>query len=168
MKDRRTIDKRLDGICGIGQEKEYCRILTCNEEKALVCHIRNENRCAQPIGRKGVTQIVINTLLVRKHTRYASHRRIGCPLSTHAFNCLDKQKLSKSFWNLLLLNHPDIRMKRPGNVSINRALNCTREMAEKHLDNLAAELISIPDKRCRSNCPQMLEWQSGLVKGIQP
>ena len=42
-----------------------------------------------------------------------------------------------------MLDHPDIRMKRPGNVSINRALNCTRDMAEKYLDNLAAELISI-------------------------
>ena len=33
-------------------------------------------------------------------------------------------------------------MKRPGNVSINRALNCTKEMAIEHLDELAEELIN--------------------------
>ena len=38
--------------------------------------------------------------------------------------------------------HPSITMKRQGNTSMNRALNCSREMAEKHLDELAEELIS--------------------------
>ena len=31
--------------------------------------------------------------------------------------------------------------KRQGTVSMNRALNCTREMAVSHLDDLAKELI---------------------------
>ncbi|XP_065672342.1 uncharacterized protein LOC136090155 [Hydra vulgaris] len=37
--------------------------------------------------------------------------------------------------------NPSLTLKRQGNVSINRALNCTREMACLHLDALAEELI---------------------------
>ena len=33
-------------------------------------------------------------------------------------------------------------MKRQGNVSVNRALNCTREMGCGHLDELAEELLA--------------------------
>ena len=41
-----------------------------------------------------------------------------------------------------MADHPTITMKRQKNVNMNRALNCTREMAEKHLDELAEELIA--------------------------
>ena len=50
-------------------------------------------------------------------------------------------RLSKTFCQRFHLDHPSLTMKRQGNVSMNRALNCTREMAESHLDDLASELI---------------------------
>nr|XP_047127183.1 uncharacterized protein LOC124808146 [Hydra vulgaris] len=37
--------------------------------------------------------------------------------------------------------NPSLTLKRQGNVSINRALNFTKEMACSHLDSLAEELI---------------------------
>ena len=40
-----------------------------------------------------------------------------------------------------MADNPSITLKRPGNVSINRALNCTKEIANKHLDDMAEELI---------------------------
>ena len=50
-------------------------------------------------------------------------------------------RLSRSFWLRFDAKHSSLTIKRQGNVSINRALNCTREMACEHLDNLAKELI---------------------------
>ena len=50
IKDRRTIDKRLDGKSGTGDEKEYCSVVTISEEKA-----KNKNRCLQQINGKEVT-----------------------------------------------------------------------------------------------------------------
>ena len=43
--------------------------------------------------------------------------------------------LAQSFWQRFEAENPDISLKRQGTVSINRALNCTREMAEVHLGN---------------------------------
>ena len=141
IKDRRTIDKRLDGKSGIGDEKEYCSVVTISEEKAMVRHIKNKNRCLQPINRKEVTRIIVNTLQIRRHVRAVTHGRVGKKLSRYAENVLAKKSLSKTFWKRFLVDHPDVTFKRPGNVSINRALNCTRKMAVGHLDNLADELI---------------------------
>ena len=41
-----------------------------------------------------------------------------------------------------MLCYPELVMKRQANVSMNRALNCTQEMAQNYLDELAQELIS--------------------------
>ena len=41
IKDRRTINKRLDGDVITGKEKEYCTILTDEEEETVVCHAKN-------------------------------------------------------------------------------------------------------------------------------
>ena len=51
IKDNRTINKRLDGGT-IGDEKEYCSVLTKSEEHSLVRFVKNRNRCLQPINRK--------------------------------------------------------------------------------------------------------------------
>lgn len=51
IKDRRTINNRLDETVATGNEKHYCRILTIEEETSIVRHIKNSNRCFQ--GLKG-------------------------------------------------------------------------------------------------------------------
>ena len=44
IKDGRTINSHLDGLVKNGSEKEYCSVLTVEEENALVRHIKNKNR----------------------------------------------------------------------------------------------------------------------------
>ena len=45
----------------------------------------------------------------------------------------DYFRLSRSFWRRFNSTHRDLTMKRQGQVSMNRALNCTKEMACSHL-----------------------------------
>ena len=47
IKNRRTIDKRLDGKIITGQEKNYCSILLPDEEATLVQYVINKNRYAR-------------------------------------------------------------------------------------------------------------------------
>ena len=42
IKDQYTINRRLDGIHTVGKEKEYCQILTSEEEGLLIDYIRNK------------------------------------------------------------------------------------------------------------------------------
>ena len=69
-----------------------------------------------------------------------SHRRY-VKLTENARNALQKKKPSQSFWTRFKAPHPTLIQKRQELVSMKRALNCTREMAESHLDELADELI---------------------------
>ena len=63
-------------------------------------------------------------------------------LSPNAQRALRTKKLSKSFWKCWEAKYQKyITKKRQGTVSINRALNCTKEMACNHLKELAEELI---------------------------
>ena len=140
IKDHRTINKRLNGG-NIGLEKEYCSILTKKEEESLVRFCKNKSRSLQPVSRKELTIQILNALAVRKHLRTTSHGRMGKRLSVHAEKALLKKKLSKSFWKRFHAANPSLTMKRPGNTSINRALNCTKDMAIRHLGELADELI---------------------------
>ncbi|XP_047122289.1 uncharacterized protein LOC124819384 [Hydra vulgaris] len=52
-----------------------------------------------------------------------------------------ENKLGRSFWQRWEAEHHSLVLKRQGNIPINRALHCTRGMAESHLDLLAEELI---------------------------
>ena len=50
--------------------------------------------------------------------------------------------MSKSFWTRWDAKYIRVlTKKRQGTVSMNRALNCTKEMAVSHLDDLAQELL---------------------------
>ena len=44
IKDPKTINRRLDGEVKNEREKEYCSVLTVEEEDQLVGHIKNKNR----------------------------------------------------------------------------------------------------------------------------
>ena len=94
------------------------------------------------MNQKETTDEAMNILEFRKHTLRTHCGRVGTPLSTHAENALKTKKLSKSFWKRWDTKHQSSGRKHQGNVAMNRAMNCTREMAVKHLDELAEELIS--------------------------
>ena len=44
VNDPKTINRRLDGVVKNEQEREYCSVLTVNEENQIVEHIKNKNR----------------------------------------------------------------------------------------------------------------------------
>ena len=44
IKDVKTINRRLDGVVENKKEREYCSILTVDEEIQIVDHIKNRNR----------------------------------------------------------------------------------------------------------------------------
>ena len=45
IKDRETINRRLDGKIKNGEERSYCSIMTTEEEYSLVRFVKNRNRC---------------------------------------------------------------------------------------------------------------------------
>ena len=49
-------------------------------------------------------------------------------------------RLGCSFWSCFHAKHPSLTVKCQDHVSVNRELNCTREMACNHLNDLAEEL----------------------------
>ena len=50
IKDRQTINRRLDGKVQNGDERSYCTILTDAEEKSIVSFAKNKNRYVKGIG----------------------------------------------------------------------------------------------------------------------
>ena len=44
IKDVKTINRRLDGVVENKKEREYCSVLTIDEETQIVDHIKNKNR----------------------------------------------------------------------------------------------------------------------------
>ena len=141
--DARTINDLLDGKVKNEYEREYCSILTSKEEECLVRHVKNKNRCYQGMNRKEITEAVVDILNLRKHALRQFRGRKITPLSRNSENVLKTNKLSKSFWKRWDTKHKTLSQKRPGNVSMKRALSCTLGMAVTHLDELAAELISL-------------------------
>ena len=85
----------------------------------------------------------MNVLKTRKLAIGKCHGRRVTPLSRYAQNALRKNKLSQSFWKRWDTKHSSLTRKHQGNVNLNRALNCTREMATEHLNELADELIRL-------------------------
>lgn len=67
IKDRQTINRRLDGKVKNGSEREYCTILTQEEEESIIAYIKNKNRAMQGIGRPEVKKLVMDVLRVRDY-----------------------------------------------------------------------------------------------------
>lgn len=44
VNDPKTINRRLDGVVKNEKEREYCSVLTVDEENQIVDHIKNKNR----------------------------------------------------------------------------------------------------------------------------
>ena len=66
IKDRGTIDRRLDGKCN-NLKKEHLRILSPEEEKSIVQFVKNKNRCHQGVTKKNVTSLIIDVLKTKDH-----------------------------------------------------------------------------------------------------
>ena len=85
---------------------------------------------------------MLNVMEVRKQAYRNLRGQHITELSPNAQRALQTKKLSKSFWKRWDSKYQKcITKKRQGTVSINRALNCTKEMACNHLNKLAEELI---------------------------
>ena len=125
IKDRRTINNRLDETVATGNEKHYCRILTIEEETSIVRHIKNSNRCFQGLSKVELTKLILDVLRVRD---FANKKLKGgrgfIRLSKNAKDALERNKLGRSFWRWDAV-HTDLVRKRQGNICMNRALNCT-------------------------------------------
>ena len=67
IKDKATINRRLDKKVTTGKEKEYCTILTTEEEESLVSFVKNKNRCLQGINKADLTALILDVLRIRDH-----------------------------------------------------------------------------------------------------
>ena len=142
IKDHKTITRRLEGSVVHGNEKIHLSILLPHEEECLVNHAKNRARAMQPITRKGMTDLIMNTLRIRQAAnKKAKGGRKYAKLSSNALKALSKGKLSKFFWQRFEAKYDSLTKKRIGHTSLARAIACTKEMAINHLDSLADELI---------------------------
>lgn len=93
IKDRETINKRLDGKVISGEEKLYCKILTSQEEKMIVEYVKNKNRCMQAINKKELEKLILDVLRVRDYTnKKLKGGRKFVKLSTNAKMVLEKER----------------------------------------------------------------------------
>ena len=143
IKSYKTINTRLSGKVVTDQERKSTTILLPSEEKAIVEYIKNRNRSYQALNKKSLTALILDILKIRRHFNKTVPRgRRTTPLSDNAKQALAMNKLSRSFWLRWDTKFQDICKKRQGTISTKRGMNCTREMAEAHLDELAEELIN--------------------------
>ena len=143
IKDRETINRRLDGKIKTGEERRYCTIFTPEEEESVVRFIKNKNRSLQGINKSELTKLLLDILRIKDYmNKKCRGGRKFLALSPNAKSALEKGKLSRSFWRRFHAKHSTLTVKRQGHVSVNRALNCTRKMACNHLNDLAEELIA--------------------------
>ena len=115
----KTINRRLNGNVQHGKEKEYCSVLTTDEELQLVKHVKNCNRTLQGIGRAELTKLIIHVLKVRQYARRRLHGRQIPLLTKAATNAIDKGCLGQSFWKRWNSVHTSLTQKRQGNVNLN-------------------------------------------------
>ena len=102
IKDRETINRRLDGTIVTGLEKQYCSILTVAEEDSIVSFVKNKNRALQGINKADLTRLILDVLRIRDHwNRTKKGGRAFLKLSENAKECLTKNKY---IYNLHYLN----------------------------------------------------------------
>ena len=143
IKDNRTINRRLDDTITTGKEKEYCKILTEDEEDLLVRYIKNKRLSYQPANRQDLNDVIIKMLKLRSAANKKSYGRRYIRLSDAAKAAIRNETVGQSFWQRFDAKHPELTRKRVSHVPLKRVLACTEEMAISHIDALAEELISV-------------------------
>ena len=142
IKDRRTINRRLDKELNIGTEKEYCQALTNMGEKIIVNYIKNKSEALQPVRRRDLNEVIIQMLKLRDiFNRRMKGGRKFIKLSSFARAALRNGKVGKGFWGRFDAKFKNLSKRRASTVALKRVLACTKEEAINHLDGLAAELI---------------------------
>ena len=93
IRDRETINRRLDGKIINGQERQYCTILTHDEEECVVTYLRNKNRCMQAVNKKELEKIILDILRIRQYAnaKFKGGRKYQ-KLSSNAISALKKGK----------------------------------------------------------------------------
>ena len=71
---RSTIENRLDGKIITGCEKQYCSILTNEEEESVVRLVKNKNRCLQGINKKELTNLILDIVKIRDYANKGGRR----------------------------------------------------------------------------------------------
>ena len=80
IKDRETINKRLDGKLLTGEERLYCKVLTSQEENMIVQCVKNKNRC---ICRQLTKRSLKNDTWRPSSVRLHQHKIIVCKLADY-------------------------------------------------------------------------------------
>ena len=57
IKDRETINRRLGGKVITGSEKQYCSIMTNEEEDAIIQFVKNKNRALQGVNKADISML---------------------------------------------------------------------------------------------------------------
>ena len=111
IKDRETINRRLDGQVITGEERSYCTILTPDEEEVVVNYVKNKNRAMQGINKAQLTKLILDVLRIRDYTnKTLKGGRKFIKLSANAKEALRKGKLSRSFWTRFHATHRGLRV----------------------------------------------------------
>ena len=124
------------------EAREYCSVLTVEEESVLVKFLVSKNRAYQPMNRKDCTKYILAMLKLRSdHNKKTKGGRKFKKLSPAATRALKNKSLGRKFWERFDVKYKDvIKKKRRGCTSLKRILACTEEMAKSHIDDLAGEL----------------------------
>ena len=135
IKSHLTINNILDGKSKEPHaSREYCSVLTAEEEKLLASYIVSKARAYQPVNRKDLTKHIIKMLQLRKAVNKSGGRKFK-KLSPAATRVLSSKSLSRKFWERFEAKHKSIlRKKRRGSTSIKRVTACTKVMAIEHMD----------------------------------
>ena len=92
IKDRGTIDRRLDGKIK-NAKKEHLIVLLPAEEKEIVQFVKNKNRAHQGVSKKQVSDLIVDVLKIRQHVNMkAKGGRRYAKLSSSARHVLSSGK----------------------------------------------------------------------------
>ena len=148
IKDPRTINKYIDGVLTLETVKQYCSILTDQEEQMLLKTIINKARSYQPMKRKDSRAFALQMLQVRdagnqnKSKRHESRGGRGFrKLSKTSKRCLENNRVGRRFIRRFEYKYrKQLSTKRKGVSSLKRVMACSRGTAVEHIDDLATEL----------------------------
>jgi hypothetical protein len=80
-----------------GKERDYCTILTNDEEASIVRFIKNKNRCLQAINKQDITKLIINVLRVRDYTN--TKMKGGRKFQKLSFNVRAEKIIETGVWS---------------------------------------------------------------------
>ena len=110
----------MRGEVGKGYEKQYCKILTREEERSIVRYVKNKNRCLQGINKKDLTLQILDVLKIRDYC----NKRCKC-IALKLHECLSCHNIMKSVYNKAKCKTED--GKKPNTILPAAAKTITRK-----------------------------------------